>query len=52
VTQNEHTTELRTINDRLAKVEGKVDLVHVGVEAIQILLKGLNPGDSHPDALP
>jgi uncharacterized coiled-coil protein SlyX len=52
VTQSEHTTQLRTINDRLEKVEGKLDLVHVGVEAIQILLKGLNPGDGDPDALP
>jgi hypothetical protein len=61
----DHTTQLRTINGRLEKAEGKLDLVHVGVEAIQILLKGpianethdddpliADPVDGGPDALP
>jgi uncharacterized coiled-coil protein SlyX len=66
VTQSEHTTQLRAINGRLEKVEGKLDLVHVGVQAIHTLLTGLtadetpeednqvsaNPVDADPDALP
>lgn len=65
VTQSEHTTQLRAIEGRLEKVEGKLDLVHVGVGAIHTLLMGLtasetleddevsaNPVDGGPDALP
>ena len=49
VTQSEHTTQLRAINGRLEKVEGKLDLVHVGVEAIHTLLTGLTANETRED---
>jgi hypothetical protein len=60
-TQSEHTALLRDHTARLTRletgleqVEGKLDLVHVGVQAIHTLLTGLaaNPVDTDPDALP
>jgi uncharacterized coiled-coil protein SlyX len=72
VTQSEHTAMLRDHTARLEKLEigqdemrTKLDLVHVGVQAIHTLLTGLtanetpegnqvsaNPADADPDALP
>jgi hypothetical protein len=72
VTQSEHTAMLRDHTARLEKLEigqdemrTKLDLVHVGVQAIHTLLTGLTanetpednrvsakPVDADPDALP
>jgi hypothetical protein len=48
-TQSDHTRQLRTIDGRLEKVEGKLDLVHVGVQAIHTLLTGLTADGTHED---
>ncbi len=39
LTQSDHTARLTSFEDRLGKVDGKLDLVHVGVEAIHTMLK-------------
>ena len=52
VTQSDHTARLTRLETGQDELRTKVDLVYVGVEAIQTLLTGLTPGDGDPDALP
>jgi hypothetical protein len=64
-TQSDHTSRLTRLEDVQNELRTELGRVHVGVEAIQILLKGLtanetpeddqvsaNPVDADPDALP
>ena len=56
-TQQDHTARLdegrgqarARSKDRLEHVEGKLDLVRVGVEAIHSLLTGLTASETHED---
>jgi hypothetical protein len=65
VTQSEHTTRLTRLEVGQEELRIKLDLVHVGVEAIHTLLTDLtanethedrqmpaNPVDADPDSLP
>jgi chromosome segregation ATPase len=49
--QSDHTARLTRLETGQDELRTKLDLVHVGVETIQLLLRGLNPGDGEPDAL-
>jgi uncharacterized coiled-coil protein SlyX len=64
-TQSDHTARLTRLEDGQNEFRTELGRVHVGVQAIQILLKGLtadvtpeddqvsaNPVDADPDALP